>query len=430
MSDLDRAVAALKDKQDYYCRLFDYYDGNQPVVYTNERLRDIFKNIDMTFVENWCAVVVDACADRLSLENFTVNGNQEAQNKLAELWAEYDIALEGDDAHLAALITGESSICVWREDDELHIYYNDPRLVHVFYDPDNPRRIEFAAKWWVGTDGKRYLTLYYTDKLEYYVSTKESERVEKGADFQPDPEMPTAENPFDEVPVFHFRPSRRMVKSDLTDVIPPQDGINKLLIDMMVAAEYGAFKQRYIISNADNLGKLKNAPNEIWDVPAGDGQGQQTSVGEFSATELKNYFDAIDNLAMAIGAITRTPKHYFFTQTGDPSGESLMAMEAPLVKKTQDRIDRFIPTWKRLAAFLLKLEGMDVKPSAITPNFADPHTIQPLLQAQIRKTNSEAGVPVKTQLRDEGWTEKELNQMDEDKGAMPPPPLQPSGAIQ
>lgn len=140
-------------------------------------------------------------------------------------------------------------------------------------------------------------------------------------------------------------------------------------------------------------------------------------MGEFSATELKNYFEAMDKLATAIGAITRTPKHYFLTQSGDPSGESLMAMEAPLVKKAQDRIDRFIPTWRRLAAFLLKLSSIEVKPSEITPNFADCHTVQPLLQSQIRKTNVEAGIPITTQLRDEGWTEEELAQMEKDRDA-------------
>ena len=47
-------------------------------------------------------------------------------------------------------------------------------------------------------------------------------------------------------------------------MIPLQNAINKLVTDLMVAAEYGAFMQRWIISNADTS-SLKNAPNEIWE---------------------------------------------------------------------------------------------------------------------------------------------------------------------
>ncbi len=47
-----------------------------------------------------------------------------------------------------------------------------------------------------------------------------------------------------------------------------------------MVGDFGSFPQRYIISNAE-IGKLENAPNEIWAIPAGDGVGQQTSVGQF-----------------------------------------------------------------------------------------------------------------------------------------------------
>ena len=49
-------------------------------------------------------------------------------------------------------------------------------------------------------------------------------------------------------------------QSEIAMVMSNQDAINKLLADMMVAAEFGAFRQRYIISQVDP-GSLKNAPN-------------------------------------------------------------------------------------------------------------------------------------------------------------------------
>src|SRR5690606_26990663 len=152
-------------------------------------------------------------------------------------------------------------------------------------------------------------------------------------------------NPFGEVPVFHFRRDRRRISSELDNVLEPQDAINKLFADMMVAAEFGAFKQRWIISNADNT-DIKNAPNKIWDIPASAPGEQPTQVGEFGETDLGNFLEAMDRISGYVGAISRTPKHYFFGLGGDPSGEALIALEAPLNKKAERYVALFSATWK------------------------------------------------------------------------------------
>jgi hypothetical protein len=274
-----------------------------------------------------------------------------------------------------------------------------------------------VAKWWIADgDEKRHITLYYSDRLEHYVGQGKAENVTSANNFDPDPEMPQEPNSYGMIPVFHLRRERRIVKGELTTSIRDlQDATNKLFADMMVAAEFGAYRQRYIISNAGNLGQLKNAPNEIWDIPAGDGAGQTTTVGEFSATDLTNYLGAMDKLAASLAIISRTPKHYFFTQGGDPSGEALIAMEAPLNRKVEAFEDTVTGTWQRLAAFMLSLVGVTVDPANITPNFDDPRTVQPLTQAQIRQANVAAGLPLVTQLRDEGWSQKQLDGMAQDK---------------
>jgi hypothetical protein len=415
-TDLERAYQALNAKQRPYSTLWDYYDGQHPLVYSTKRLRQIFNRIDAKFSENWCAVVVDSVLDRLNLARFTVAKDEAATERLNDLWERTQMGLDSDDAHTAALVTGEAYVIAWREEGgEVECYYNDPRLVHLFYDPDRPRVKQFAAKWWVDGDEKRRITLYYPDRLAYYVSTKQSKDVSSAKDFGPaDPAQ--APNPWGIIPVFHVQRERRRVKSELVNVIEPQDAINKLLADMMVAAEFGAFRQRYIISNVETQGRLKNAPNEIWDIPAGDGQGQQTQVGEFSQTDLGGYLTAIDKLATAIAIITRTPKHYLFNQVGDPSGESLIAMEAPLVKKCQKYVERFGAAWGEVAAFLLRLDGLEVDEQQIEPVFDQVETVQPRTEAEIRNLAVQAGLPLKTHLRKyEGWTDAELAALDTDK---------------
>ena len=138
-------------------------------------------------------------------------------------------------------------------------------------------------------------------------------------------------------------------------------------------------------------------------------------MGQFSPTDLDNYLKAIDNLAMTLSSITRTPKHYFIRQGGDPSGEALIALESPLNKKASDFIDRCTPVWKRAAAFMLKLGGIAVSPNDILVDFDSPETMQPYTSAQIIQIETSAGIPLRTVLKEQGWSDSELEQMDKDK---------------
>lgn len=412
--DVKLAYAALTAKQERYTLLWRYYDADPPMRYVSDRLREVFKNQEARFSQNLASVVIDAEADRIQLREFTIATNAPAQERLNDLFRRTGLELDADDLHLATLVCGEAFLFIWQDDDgEVEAYYNDPRLCHLFYDAEKPHRKRMAAKWWTGTDEKRYLNLYYPERIEYYVSRGKAENVNSASAFVE--AQPAAANPFGTIPVFHFRRERRRVISALKNVLEPQDAHNKLFQDMMVAAEFGAFPQRYAITNAD-IGPLRNAPNEIWHIPSGDGEGQGSSVGAFDATNLANYLDAMDKIATGICITTRTPKHYVFAQGGDPSGEALIAMEAPLNKKVAKTIERLKPEWAAAASFLLRVDGTaEVAANDITPVFEAPETVQPRTEAEIREISVRAGIPLTTVLRREGWTENELAQLEQDR---------------
>ena len=418
-TDLELAYNTLTAKARIYDRLYNYYDGNQPLVYANERLREIFAGEQVRFTENWCRVVVDSVKDRIDLGGFTVP--DQVVNPLDVIWESNNLNLESDTLHEAVLVTGEGFVIVWQDaGGQVEVFAQDPRLCHVFYQAENPRQVRFAAKLWVDNDKRYRMTLYYPDRLEYYATDVKAETVSSAAAFRPDvTQYPEgfAPNPTEQVPVFRFSLSDRVIRSELDDVTPLQNGINKLLTDMMVAAEYGAFRQRWVISNADP-GQLKNSPNEIWSIPAGDGIGQAASVGDFQPTALDNYLQAVNQLAGDIARITNTPKHYFYGQGGDPSGEALIALEAPLNRKVYNRIKRLEGSWKQVISFALKLAGATVGLAEIEPVWKSVETVQPKTQADIRFVNVQAGIPIETQLRDEGWSEDKIAQMQQDRASL------------
>ena len=414
--DLDRAYGALTAKKPRVDRWWAYYDGDHMLPYVSERLREVFRDVTPDFNLNWCEAVVDATADRISLTGLSAK-DEGATDTLKTAWDELGLGVEADDAHKAALVTGEGYVCLWQDDaDGLQAYYNDPRLVHVEYAAHNPHVKAWAAKRW-DEGAYRRLTLYYPDRLEYYISRGKAVDLTSARAFLPydGDGDPVVVNPYGAVPVFHFRPERRVVKSDLASVWRAQNAVNLLLINLLVAGEFGALPQKWLISQAGLMGKLPNHPGGILDFPASDGDGQGTQVGQFQAASLANFWDAIDPLVGSIASITRTPKHYFVRQGGDPSGDALAAMEAPLLKKVQDRIDRFAVEWRQAGAFLLRLRGVEARATDVTPRWADPRTTQPLASAMSVREYTSAGVPLKTALRRAGWSDEELAKMDEDE---------------
>lgn len=408
MTDLERAYNELTAKAGRYAMLYAYYDGKQPLRYSTERLKQTFKDLHVTFRQNWCGVVVGAVLERLTLKGWDVKN--EAHNKLLDsVWESQQLVKDAHDTHTAMLVTGEGYVIASEDADtgEIEVYWNHPANCHMFYDPMRPKMKRFAAKWWVGDENeKRYLNLYYPDRIEHYVSKGKSTAVRSAAAFEAlgKPEA----NAWGEIPMFHFQRDRRSDTSELDDIIPIQDAINKLFADMMVAAEFAAFRQRVAITDADTS-NLKNVPNEIWELPAG------SSVAEFGATELRNYLEAMDKLAGAAMVISRTPKHYLFGQGGQISGEALLTEEAPLVKKTSQYQERVSPTWRDVGRFILKLQGIEVNRADITSVWEPIETVQPFMQSQVRETSVRSGLPLLTVLRREGWSQDEIEQMVKDR---------------
>ena len=408
MTDLQRAFSALNGKNLPYQTLFAYASGNQPLVYSTERLREAFRNLSANFQQNWCALVINATLDRLQLSGWDTK-DKKANATLDDLWNGMRLSNDAYDAHKAALITQEGFIIAWKDGETIDVYQNDPRHVHVFYDPARPKVKQFAAKWW--SDGAVWhMTLYYPDRLEYYV-TRGKNRPASAAAFQP-AQVPQADNPFDAIPVFHFR---GFPGGELENITTLQDAVNKLFADLMVTAEFSAFKQRWVISNGDTKA-IANSPYDTWLLPGGDGDGQQTTVGQFDATPLANHLDAMDRVANSIAVISRTPKHYFMNAAGQLSGEALLAMESPLTKKVKTYQERLGATWQELGAFLLKLAGAgEYNETDITPVWKPAESIQPYTEAQTRQLAVAAGIPLITELRREGWGEDEIKNMQKDE---------------
>ena len=405
-TDIQRAYEALNFKNQPYETLQKYYYGDQPLKYSGEKLKDAFDTPSVRFTQNWCAVVIDSVLDRLVFKGWDLQDDG-LDDLIDQFYTDNNIQKLSSDVHLNAMNTKESFIVFDKVDNVDKAFYNDSRQVHVFYDPNNPNVKLFAAKWWKDDiEDVTRLNLYYPDRIEKY-ATRDKVLVSSTSFVK---QEGSEDNPYDEIPVIHFR----LNASELDNIIPIQDAVNKTFSDMMVVGEFNAFKQRWVVTNND-LSALKNNPKALFQFFKGGSDEEPTKVGEFDAADLRMYLDAMDKLANSIAIISRTPKHYFHDTGGNISGEALIVMESPLLKKIRQIQEVFSLAWTECAQFVLRQSGNEVDPSEIMTVWDSVETVQPLTQANVIREYVNLGVPLETMLRRAGWGADEIEQMKADQ---------------
>lgn len=369
-NDMKKAIDLIRDRRNHYLTAEAYYEGTQSEIFTNPSWYRLLSVNGNDFRFNFARTVVDSVLNRLEIANITAN-TEEANQKIQDIWQMNDLQIDADEIHRRALVFGDAYSIVWTDiNGNITVDYNSPLTTVMIYDDENPRLKKFAAKLWQTEDPNDYtkkiarLNMYYPDRIEKFEMSGEIENVVSVTGFRL---LNIVENPWGEVPVFHFRTTKQYGRPEHADAYGPQDAINKLIVTHMNTVDYQGAPQRYALSgsgnsaefedfneegtDAENLGMLKNGPGELWYLKG------VSKVGEFSPADHKVFTEPVRDFVRSMASITNTPLHYFERTGSVPSGESLRTAESPLLKKVEDRQITFGSTWADLFRFILKIDN-------------------------------------------------------------------------
>ena len=423
MSDIKLALDHILTRRDAYKHAESYYEGANPEVFLDQRWYRLFKNAALDFRFNYSKTVVDSVLNRLEI-NQVLTTSEDAQNYIDQIWEQTDLKLDINEIHRNALVYGDCYAIVWPDSNgTLAIDYNSPLTTAVVYDQENPRIKSFAAKMWQITeaDGRKTikLNLYYPDRIEKYAGMGEIENLTAGNGSQ-FVLIETVNNPWNEVPVFHFRTYKQYGKPEHADAFGPQDAINKLIATHMLTVDYQGAPQRYALSNGgvsaeiddfaddanarENIGALKNGPGELWYL-----QGV-TQVGQFQPADPETFTKPVLEFVNAMAAITSTPTHYFVKGSYIPSGQALRVAEAPLFKKVLNRQLAFGSTWRDLFKFMFRIEGIVAE---VEIKWTNPESIDSLENWDIAVRKRSVGMPVEQILLELGYDPEIARQIAE-----------------
>ena len=456
MKNLEEAIEKLRMQSGRYRRTRRYYAGLHDLSFATEKFANTFGEMFREFALNLCPVVVDATRDKLKITGFGVaemrNGSVDTvQSAIQKIWTANKMAIRAGEVHKEALRCGDAYVIVWRgANGEVQIVPNSADTMTVHYDEELPGRIVWAAKHWRAPDGRTRFNLYFPDRIEKYVSKDKGEgvlpdaksfvpfgrRKERGPDgdvHQPSlfgggnsaegrPPVTTGgsdyvvANPWDVVPVFHFANNAdigEFGRSELEAAMPVQDGLNKSVLDMLVAMEVSAFRQRWAagieIKYDQETGKevapFRSGVDTLW-----TSENPDARFGDFGATELEQFLKVKDGFRIDIASVTGTPLYYLMPHVrAIPSGESLRKSETRFLAKVRDRQEQFGAVWAEAMSFALKIAGRP--DTSLVTRWEDPAPTSERELLENLRLKKELGISTEQALKEAGYGDVEARRM-------------------
>lgn len=419
--DIARAVKRITEHAAKIKKYRAYYDGDHPLNFATAKFDNAFGELFQEFAYNLCPGVVDAVADRLRITGF---GTTPAAQDLWEIWDANLMPLRSGETHQEALTVGDAYLIVWPGPDGAPVIsVNQAEQCAVWYDPEVPGRVVWGAKLWTQDDKRLRLTLYYANRIEKYVTapragsqTPPTSRA--FAPYQVPGEAWPLPNPYERPPIFHFANNARIGKlgrSELHDVLPLQDALNKSVCDMLVNMEFAAFKQRwatgveivYDPKTGKPINRFEPGPGSIWAVDDPDGR-----FGQFDATDLNQFLAVTSAFEQRMARVSRTSVHFLMLYSGNwPSGESLKTAESPFLAKVGDRQDALGPVWAEVGIFALRIAGVRATRKDIAPDWQDAAPKSAKESAETAQIKKGIGVPLRVLLKELDYTDTEIEKM-------------------
>ena len=343
----------------------DYYEGRQPLAFATTRYREEFSRMLRDLSDNWCELVVDAVEERLHIEGFRFGDTTAGDKDAWAIWQRNELDADSEIAHSTCLTTSVCPVMVWAGDDGLaEITVEHPSQVYVAYAPGSRRKRVAAIKIWADEwDNTTFANIYTPDGLWLFKGPRSQTGTSinfSGAGWDLVEEYP---NPLRVVPVVEIVNRPKLLaggRSEIVAAISTQDQINKLVCDMMVAAEFGAYRQRWGIGielpidpeTGKETEKFAAAVDRLWHTP-----NDQAKFGEFSQTDLSNFVTAIENRVTSLAARTRTPPHYLLGKMVNISGDGMKAAETGLIAKANSRMRHYGERWEEIQRLAFAVEG-------------------------------------------------------------------------
>ena len=378
-----------------------YYAGTQPLAFLSPEARKALGDRFGRLATNLPRLAVTSLAERLRVTGFVG----------ADVWSDWisnDLDQTSGIAHREALLLGSSYAMVWADPfGRPKVTVESATQVGVLTDPGT-RRITAAVKRWE-TATTTEATVFLDDLL-IRLRAEQTGATTQG--FRTVEEIP---NPLGVVPVVQLKNSDRLLDdgvSEIEDLRPLVDALNKVLVDMMTTSEFVGRPRRW----ATGIELEENEEGEaVNPIPEGDramiSENDTAKFGQLEGARLDGYQSAVDVLLGQIMAVSALPAHYIGQLSDTPaSADALRAAEASLTARAEARQAVFGRAWEDVARLIVGVrDGADPRQVDVRVTWADAATRSIAQEADAVVKLHQAGLlPASYALKRLGYSDTEV----------------------
>jgi hypothetical protein len=398
---------ALEARQHTYSALDAYYTGTQPLAFLSPEAREALGSRFGRMATNLPKLAVTALAERLRIVGFRRNGAPDPT--LWSAWTGNDLDQLAPVAHREALALGRSYVLCWAgPDGSPRITVESARQVAAVHDPAT-RSVVAAVKRWETTSTTEAVA-YFPDRIVWHRATQ----LGATTGFRV---VETIDNPLGVVPVVPLVNADRLLDdgvSEMADLIPLVDGLNKTLADMLVGSEFYARPRRW----ATGIELVDGDDGEENPFPEGDrmmiAEPPEAKFGSLPAADLAAYESAVNVLLAQVMAVSALPAHYVGITTENPaSADAIRSAEASLTARAAARQATFGRSWERVAQLATAVaNGVDPDGVDCSVIWADPSTRSVAQEADaVVKLHAAGILPATYALARLGYTAAEVEEI-------------------
>ena len=405
-----------------YAELDRYYTGTQPLAFLSPEAKQALGNRFGVMASNIPRLAVTALAERLRITGFSGD---------PDLWADWirnDLDQTSGVAHREALLLGDSFAIVWADQyGRPTVTVESAKQVAVLTDPGS-REVYAGIKRWEDTNtNTTEAVMYMRDSI---IRLRADQRGAVATGFKTVDEIA---NPIGVVPVVNLRNTDRIIGdwgvSEVDDLKPLVDALNKSLADMMVTSEYVGRPRRWatgielteepvLDANGDPVLDDDDQPvmTEINPIPEGHramiSENSDAKFGQLAAADLAGYEASVRVILGQVMAVSTLPAHYVGIFTDNPaSADAMRAAEASLTARAEARQATFGRSWEQVARLMIAIrDGRD--PALVDPvrvHWADAATRSVAQEADAVVKLYQAGLlPAAYALAKLGYSEDEI----------------------
>lgn len=410
-----------------YTVLDRYYSGQQPLSYLPPDVAQATMGRLRPLLINWPRLVIDSIEERLDVEGFRFGKDLPADSRCWDIWQVNNLDEWSQRCHVEALLHGRAYALVWADEmveGQPRISVESSAQMSVGYYPGTST-IAHAVKRWVEGDVS-FMTIYRPAVIERYMAETSAvgdmSMTASAWELRDEP----ITHDLGEVPVVPFvnrpRITRPLGESELADVIPLADAVNKLATDMMVTSEFSASKRRWAtgleIPRGPDKERFTAEVKQKWD-EATTGKtwlaGPGVTFGEFTEASLSNFVSAIELLTANIAALSGLPPHYLgLTNQGNPaSADAIRSSEAALVKRAQRKQRVFGGSWESVMRLALRVQEPVLPDGALSMEtiWGNPETPTVAQKVDAAVKLDQMGMPFRQNLEDLGYTPTQIDRI-------------------